>query len=167
MRFRRFCQKTATVLSTPKGACLNCYKLWRQDLVLPKAYVSSAGYCGGDAACNEWCIRPTGLASSEVLWTGGVQFAPNLAVSGRECDLMIPTLPENDEGGAKSTPLVHPNAPLPPFGTAFHHKKRIWAQNGPKFRSTSVSRTIHPLINHEPIRGCALRRKFTYSRVDF
>jgi len=33
---------------------------------------------------------------------------------------MIPTLPENAEGGVKSTPSVHPNAPLPLFGTPIH-----------------------------------------------
>jgi len=82
--------------------------------VVSKGNVYS-GYSGGDAACNEWRIRSTGLYPSQVLCTGGVQFAPNLVFLGRECDLMIPTLPENAEGGGKSTPPVHPNAPLPLF----------------------------------------------------
>ena len=75
--------------------------------------MSIPGYCGGDAACSEWRIRPKGLISFKVLWTGGIQFAPNSVVSGKECDLMIPTLPENAEGGAKSMPPCTPECVTP------------------------------------------------------
>jgi hypothetical protein len=47
------------------------------------------------------------------LWTVGVQFALNLVFSGKECNLLILTLPENAKGRVKSTPTGHPNAPLP------------------------------------------------------
>ncbi|MEX2606796.1 MAG: hypothetical protein WD708_05575, partial [Kiritimatiellia bacterium] len=56
-----------------------------------------------------------------------VQFALSLVFSGRECNLLILTLPESAKGRAKylpasggSTPAVHPNAPLPLLGIIRH-----------------------------------------------
>jgi len=64
---------------------------------------------------------------------------------------MIPTLPENAEGGAKSTPPVHPNAPLPLFGTAVMDKRRSRNQKGSPITSPRLSWKIHLLINYQQI----------------
>jgi hypothetical protein len=96
------------------------------------------------------------------LWTVGVQFALSLVFSGRECNLLILTLPESAKGRVKSTPDAHPNAPLPLHG--FSHKP-LWADFEVNFSCAYMlyrkqnMRNIHAFLVHLPLEDSKTLRK--------